>query len=445
MKSLRLRLLVGTLFWIVLSLLVAGVGLGKLFYQHASEQLYNELRLHLDQITARLDFDDNGELSLSSLPSDPRFSKPLSGLYWQINQVQQGEQGVASSMRSRSLWDQKLELPMQHSPLTRQTLQLVPNASLLTLVRLVELDGQPLLIAVAANENFLQQPVAEFQHELWLALLVLGIGLVLAAVVQVWIGVSPLNHLRQALLRVRNGQQQQLAGKFPQEVMPLVDDFNTVLKQNVEMVARAQTQAGNLAHALKTPLTILANAAYADPDNSLAEVINTQVHSARAQVDYHLKHARAAANAQRSNVQTNIADTLNGLVRVLNRLYEQRSLAIEISPVAQGLVFKGEQQDLQEMLGNLLDNACKWAHSKVSISAYAEAKQLYINVEDDGAGIAEELKQQVLQRGVRADEKVQGSGLGLSIVADLAQLYQGQLILDSSALGGLKAQLVFSL
>lgn len=440
MKSLRLRLLLGTLFWIVLSLLVAGVGLGKLFYQHASGQLYNELRLHLDQLTAHIDTDEESKLHLSDLPTDPRFSKPLSGLYWQIALIEDGQQ-VGEPLRSRSLWDQKLVVPVISQPLLSLTLQLPEEVSLLALVRSVELDGQKIQLTVAANEDFLLAPVAEFQRELWLSLLVLGVGLVLAAVMQVWMGLLPLKHLRQALQRVRAAHTQQLEGKFPQEVMPLVEEFNSVLSQNAQMVARAQTQAGNLAHALKTPLTILSNAAYADSNNPLAEVINSQIIAARAQVDYHLKHARAAANAQRSNAHTDVAAAIEGLVRVLARLYDERHLTFDISPIKAELSFRGEQQDLQEMLGNILDNACKWAHSKVVIQAQAEDGMLLISVADDGQGVAEDKKEQVLQRGVRADEQVQGSGLGLAIVADLAQLYGGELSLADSKLGGLKVML----
>lgn len=440
MKSLRLRLLLGTLFWIVLSLLVAGVGLGKLFYQHASEQLYNELHLHLDQLTARLDFNEDGELQLSDKPTDPRFSKPLSGLYWQII-LFDASQKDGEPLRSRSLWDQRLEVPVVAEPLVRLTLSWGQGENLLALARAVELDGQAVQLTVAANESFLQEPVTEFQHELWLSLLVLGAGLILAALVQVWMGLSPLKRLRHALQHVRNGKNKRLEGSFPQEVMPLVDDFNSVLKQNAQMVARAQTQAGNLAHALKTPLTLLANAAYAAPENSLSELINIQVSVARAQVDYHLKHARAAANAQRSHAQTPVLHTLQSLIRVLGRLYAERALNFELKPVDSALMFKGEQQDLQEMLGNLLDNACKWAVNTVQVSANLQAQQLLICVEDDGCGVADAQKTQVLERGVRGDEKVQGSGLGLAIVADLAQLYGGELQLADSALGGLRAEL----
>lgn len=439
MKSLRLRLLIGTLFWIVLSLLVAGVGLSKLFQQHAQEQLYVELQLHLDQLTARIDYDDEEQLQLTELPTDPRFSKPLSGLYWQVNEIEDGQ--LLNGLRSRSLWDQKLEAPVLAQPIERMVFQLSPNATLYGLARKVELDGQAIQLMVAANQSFLLNPIAQFRRQLWLSLLVLGVGLILAAVIQVWMGIAPLNRLRQALQSVRDGRKQQLEGDFPQEIMPLVNDFNSVLEQNSHMVERAQTQAGNLAHALKTPLTVLANAAYAEPTNTLAELINSQVRSARAQVDYHLKQARAVASAKHGFSSAPVAEAVDRILKVIKKLYQDKGLAFELAPIADHLLFKGEQQDLEEMLGNLLDNAGKWAQSTIRVSASSKEDAVKIVVEDDGPGIQDHLKQQMLARGMRADERVQGSGLGLAIVSDLAEIYGGKLELLDSPLGGLRVEL----
>lgn len=448
MKSLRLRLLFGTFFWIALSLLVAGFGLSKLFYQHVSSQLTHELGLHLDQLTARLEIDPQGELALTDLPTDPRFSKPFSGLYWQVSSLID-QQLADSPLGSRSLWDQKLALPIVQQPvqsLPQVQQSLLGETPLVALVRWVELEGWPVQIVVAANEELIQAPVAAFQQELWLSLAVLGLGLMLAALMQVWVGLAPLKELRLKLQQLRAGGIEQLTGNFPQEIMPLVEDFNSVLEQNATMVTRAQTQAGNLAHALKTPLTILSNAAYAEPNNPLSALLLNQVQAAREQVDYHLKHARAAASAQRSShAQTSVKETIEGMLPVMAKLYEDRHLDFKLAAINPELYFRGEQKDLQEMLGNLLDNACKWANKTVQVAAYQEQDTLVICIEDDGCGVDEPLQTQIVQRGVRADEKVQGSGLGLAIVADLATLYRGDLKLSTSKLGGLQAELIFSL
>lgn len=427
MASLRVRLLVGTLFWVILSLIVAGLGLGKLFHQHVAQQLENELRTHLDQLTASLDYDE--ELALKHELTDPRFTRPLSGLYWQIN-------GEERSLRSRSLWDQKLDLPPAQKHL--QNLNTALNVPLLVLVRDIRVDENTLRLAVAIEASALLEPVAQFKTELWLALAILGAGLVFAAVVQVLLGLTPLKHLREDLQQVRAGQSPTLHGHYPSEIAPLVSEFNAVLKHNQQSVARARTQAGNLAHALKTPLSVLANAASAE-QSELAKLVAKQTENARAQVDYHLHRARAAA-LRKLGSKTPLKPVIEGITRVLAKLYAEKNLSFEIQADA-NLAFAGEEPELQEMLGNLLDNASKWANSRIQISAEKNANLLKITIEDDGQGLTNEQKSQVLQRGVRADERTPGTGLGLNIVNDLAEEYGGKLELQNSNLGGLKVLL----
>jgi signal transduction histidine kinase len=289
--------------------------------------------------------------------------------------------------------------------------------------------------------------VARFNGMMWLALGMLAAGLILAAVMQVLVGLAPLRSLRAALAKVRNAETPQLEGEFPLEIRPLIDDFNKVLTQNAAVVARARTHAGNLAHALKTPLSVLANAARKAHDTpaattGLARLVLDQVGLARQQVDYHLARAQVAASSRLPGARTALQPVLEGLIRTMSRIHAERQLVLTKENLASSLIFRGESQDLQEMLGNLLDNACKWARHRVQVGALRQAENLQITIDDDGPGLAAQQRNAVLARGVRADERVPGSGLGLAIVDDLARVYGGQITLTDSPLGGLRAVLL---
>ena len=297
---------------------------------------------------------------------------------------------------------------------------------------------------VAADESLMTEPIADFKGHLWLALSILGIGLTLAALIQVIIGLAPLRSLHAALGRVRHGDTQKLEGAFPTEITPLVNEFNHVLAQNAEVVERARTQAGNLAHALKTPLSVIANAINAPEkkNDELARLVSTQVDAVRKQVDYHLARAQAAASVRLPGVRTPVAPVIQGLLRVMQRIYAERTLEITLLPMDESLAFRGEEQDLQEMLGNLIDNACKWAASRIEVQVGTRSGELSVSIDDDGQGIAGSKRDAVLERGVRADERIAGTGLGLAIVEDLARMYGGKLTLEKSRLGGLHASLI---
>ena len=451
-KSLRLRLFAGTLFWIAASIIAAGWGLGNLFQRHVEAQFHAELKTHLDQLTAQLTLDDKGLPTLALPLSDPRLSRPYSGCYWQIDEIKADASAASGLLRSRSLWDHVLAVPPD-TPANGEIHQhriVGPEGKALGMVeRSVRIDDTPdgkprsYRLIAAADESLMTEPVASFSGALWLALVVLGIGLVLAALVQVFVGLAPLRKLHAALGKVRSGETPQLDGDFPAEIMPLVDEFNTVLAQNAEVVERARTQAGNLAHALKTPLSVLANAATsANPQqNELARLVVDQVDTARKQVDYHLTRAQAAATTRMPGTRTPLLPIIDGLVRAMQRIHAERALELRVQPMPETLAFRGDAHDLQEMLGNLLDNACKWASHRVEINAASNGDQLLITFDDDGQGLAAEQRESVIQRGVRADEKVSGSGLGLAIVADLTQMYGGGVVLQDSPLGGLRVVL----
>ena len=445
--SLRFRLLAATLAALALALLLAGLFLGGLFREHVLRQFQTTLTQQLDQLTARLEFDAAGQPLIDPLAlSDPRWQKPYSGLYWQIDRVSTNGQARSGVLRSRSLWDTSLTL----------TSDLLPDgavhvhegsgpegARLLILertVRTAEQPDAPWRLIVAGDLRETTEAVDRFTGMLALSLAALGGLLVLAALAQVAVGLSPLRKLQRALVDMHEGRTQRLQGPFPTEVQPLIDGFNGVLDRNAEVVNRARTQAGNLAHALKTPLAVMGQAADASP-GELARLVQEQVALSRRHIDWHLARARVAASQRLPGTRTPLAPVVGGLLRVMERVHAERGLRLAHGDWPADWAFAGEEQDLQEMLGNLLDNACLWARSRVQVSASRSGGQLVITLEDDGPGIASEQRNAVLARGVRLDESTPGSGLGLAIVADLAELYGGTIALDASPLGGLLVRL----
>ncbi len=275
------------------------------------------------------------------------------------------------------------------------------------------------------------------------AMSVVAAGLALAGMAQVGTGLAPLGRLRKRLKAVREGDDRRVVGSYPTEVQPLVDDLNGLLEERERAVARAQAKAGDLAHGLKTPLAVLsheAELARAAGHVELASTIGQQVERMRRQVDYHLAHARAAASGATLGARCPVAASVDGLVRTLHRLHAERGLTIEarVSPEHSARV---QREDLDEMLGNLLDNACKWAKSRIVVESSVDGPAVVVTVDDDGAGLDDSLMQAVLQRGVRADEAAPGSGFGLAIVRDLAELYSGQVALGRSPAGGVRARL----
>jgi len=256
-------------------------------------------------------------------------------------------------------------------------------------------------------------------------------------------GLSPFQTLRKRLAAVRTGQDRQVSGEYPTEVQPLVDDLNALLDDRERAVKRALATAGDLAHGLKTPLAVLAQEADrigAAGNAELAEAIAHQVERMRRQVEYHLARARAAASGATPNARCLVADSSEGLVRTLLKLYAARELKIGVD-VPKDYAVRVQREDLDEMLGNLLDNACKWARSGIVVGAAVKESAIAITVDDDGPGLPGPLRTVVLQRGIRADEASPGSGLGLAIVRDLAELYGGSISLGDSPRGGLRAQL----
>lgn len=445
--SLRLRLLAGTLAWIVLAVAVAGWGLRTLFLEHITQQLQAQLLLQLNQLSAAVDWTPDKGVTVAPMAGDARLEQPLSGLYWQVDEG--GARPRAAVARSRSLWDQALSLPpppAQYPAAGYGVLHLqdAQGHALLAVARPLQLPEQaapPLRVVVAGDRALLAEPLQRFTRLLLAALAMLALGLAVAAALQLHFALQPLKLLRQRLAAVRSGEAAQLTGDFPRELQPLVGEFNHVLSENADMVQRARTQAGNLAHAVHTPLSIMANAA-AQEQGTLAQLVQEQVTRARRQVDYHLARARAAAAVRATGLATPVLPPLRALLRTMQRLHAQRHLEFEVASEAHDAAFRGEEQDLYELLGNLIDNAGKWARSRVVVDVRQHDGELCFTVDDDGPGIAAEQRERMFERGVQLDERRPGSGLGLDIVRTLAETYGGSVQALASPLGGARLRLL---
>ena len=272
---------------------------------------------------------------------------------------------------------------------------------------------------------------------------IVAVGLLLAALALVRSGLSPLQVLRERLAELRAGRTRRLQGEYPAEVQPLVEDLNAMLEERERRIARAQAKAGDLAHGLKTPLALLAHEAdqlRAAGHREAAAALDEQIGRMRGQIDYHLAQARAAVSGASPDVRCDLRDCAQSLARTLRKLHAERAITIAVD-IAPEHAPRVERADADEMLGNLLDNACRWAASRVEIISAREGDTVVITIDDDGPGLAPELRTAVLQRGVRADEGAPGSGLGLAIVRDVAELYSGTIRLESSPRGGLRALL----
>lgn len=453
--SLRLRLLAAGGASILLALALAGFGLVLLFERHVERRVAIELEAHLRQLVDGLERAEDGSLQLARLPAEPRFQEPLGGLYWQIAEEAPSAAGGGSDvLRSRSLWDAVLRLPpdpLQGGEVHRYTIPGPGGASLLALERRVALPGSlgggSLRVAVAMDQAEIRAAGRAFAAELAPSLALLAAVLIVAAWVQVTVGLRPLRELRQRLGAVRAGGERRLgAAGFPDEVRPLAAELDKLLDAQDQALARARTRAADLAHGLKTPLTALAAEAArlrGRGEDGTAEEIETVTEAMRRHVERELARARAAG-AGAAPRRASPAAVARQVVEVLRRTPRGQDLAWTVDVPADLLVHV-DSQDLAEMLGNLAENAAKWARGSVRLATACEEGTpalAMLTVEDDGPGIAEERAEEALVRGGRLDTTKPGTGLGLAIVGDLAEAYGGTLGLRRSGrLGGLKAEL----
>jgi signal transduction histidine kinase len=449
-SSLATRLFVSATVWVVVVLLITGIVLSSV-YRSATERAFDRrLNLYLRTLVAEVATpEDSSDHQFQSL-GEPLFDLPLSGWYWQVIREDTAKPEVRAS---RSLWDKKLpKLEDEHIPLSasgvRQGYVGGPEGQDLRMVeRPVDLgaDGK-FLVTVAGDAAEIYDETRAFDYYLFGTFAALTIGLLLTTVFQVRFGLAPLKRISEAIADIRSGRAERLEGSFPVEIAPLARETNALIEANREIVERARTHVGNLAHAVKTPLSVIVNEATARGADPFATKILEQASMMREQVAHHLERARIAARPTIVATVTEVEPVIEALGRTMEKIH--RGIDIEIAAPAEAK-FRGERQDFEEMVGNLVDNACKWARAQVSIkvgvrpTADPERQaMLHIVVDDDGKGLSPEERAQVSRRGKRLDESKPGSGLGLSIVVDLAALYGGRLTLDAAPLGGLRAELI---
>lgn len=450
--SLAGRLFLSAILLSALVLLSAGAILSTINRRSVEAAFDERLKLYLKVLVADVAaLSEGGNVEPGNL-GEPQFQIPLSGWYWQIMRID-AESGTAAVLRtSRSLFSQRLPalvepgIPSARGDF-RDGYREGPEGRRIRIVEQeIDLGEQNrFVIAVAGNADEIVEQRQRFDLTLLTILSMLGLALGASAYIQVRYGLRPLRELSQSLAQVRNGESEHVEGAFPVEVAPLAGELNQLLAMNREIVSRARAQVGNLAHALKTPLSVLLNEAGTDR-SPLGDKIREQTAIMRDQVQYYLDRARAAARAATIGHVTEVEPVLASFVRAFEKIYADKALVFEML-IETSLRFRGEKQDLEELVGNLIDNAGKWAASRVRIELRAAvqsevaAPQIVLLVDDDGPGLAQDKRNEAMQRGRRLDETKPGSGLGLSIVIDLATLYGGSFALEDSPLGGLRARL----
>ena len=444
-------------YWAVPALLFTALSLIWFYrastYRIFDDPLVNTIQALIASVENDTATDVDSPIRLTREPIDDRYQLALSGRYWLIGEVLD-DGTVITTMASRSLYGATLKLPLQAAAriksnpgdVVRSTSRGPDNEPLRLAAQSVifpgERDTQVVIIA-AADSRPAARAVRNFSLIALGLMSILALGQALAIFMQVRIGLRPVFELRRQVADVREGRSKEVEGIYPSEIQPLADELNTLINHNKEVVDYAQTHVGNLAHALKTPLAVLRNEADAKK-TKLSEIVGRQSEIMSNQVDHHLRRARAAARGQSIGVKTPVDETLNSLVRTLERIYREKDLDIQLS-MQVGLEFRGEKRDLEEMVGNLLDNACKWTKAKIAISVDLPPEmdaRIRIIVDDDGPGIHSDKYASVIKRGERLDEATPGSGFGLSIVNDLARAYKGSLSLELSPLGGLRTILI---
>jgi len=424
---------------------VGGAVLSNAFRVAAQNNLDAALQADMDGLIAAAEPNPEGGVMLVGRSPNNNFERVYSGLYYQIRT------GASGGQISRSLFDKEI-IPtnqVKKGVLTWASAVGPENQQLRVVSRRVDLtpdnsSDAEYTFLVAGDMAAVERQTQEFDTTLFWSFLLLGLGLIAAILVQVKVGLLPLRQVSKGLAKIRDGEARRLDGKFPTEIAPLAAELNSLIQHSEEVVGRARTHVSNLAHYLKTPLSVLAAEAEALEKETggapLAEMVKRQVFSMRRQVDHYLTRARAAGSLDVLGNRTQVDAVMDDLARVIARIHAARGIVID-AECDDNIYFRGERQDLEEMLGNLIDNGCKWARARVRVRAEKEGGRLVLTVEDDGPGLSAEQRTQVGARGERLDESVPGSGLGLAIVRDISKLYGGFFTLGESSLGGVLARL----
>ncbi|TGT61327.1 histidine kinase [Mesorhizobium sp. M00.F.Ca.ET.170.01.1.1] len=442
-RSLTFRVIAFSTVWAILTLVVIFTLITTL-YRQASERGFDSLlSAHLFNLIGSVGISDNGALTGAPDLGDLRFSEPNSGWYWSVEPASEDVHGElhSSSMTTSILSPSVAEVPFNANFQRSYSTEGIKGEQVEVFESEFVLDAKnrAARFRVMGNHSELEQEIASFQRRLLTYLSLFGVGMIAINAIAILLGLQPLRRVRNALAMVREGTAHRLDGSFPAEIEPLANETNALIENNRRIVERSRTQVGNLAHSLKTPLAVLINEGRA-LGGAKGQLIAEQAASMQKQVDHYLQRARVAAQRDSVVFRTPVSPLVERMARVLQKLNSQAKLSLSLPPGE--IVFAGEREDLEELLGNLLENAMKWAKSAVAVSVAVvpgSINQFEIVIEDDGPGIPEEKAREALKRGRRLDETKPGTGLGLAIVADLVNEYGGVLALERSGMGGLRA------
>lgn len=446
--SLRLRLMLAAALSAILTLAFIGLLIANLFNRQIENRFRENLSLQLDQLAAHLVVAPNDKVALDTALSDPRYERPLSGLYWEID-----EAGNVP-LRSRSLWDKALDISVDHAgaDLTVVPLRGPDGEALMVMSRVVTMRGvaqakHHYLLTIAEDAAISAADYADLFRTLMIGLGLGFLAIIAAAYAQIVFGLKPLEAIRRDVERVRGGLKQNVeTSRVPSEILPLAEEINATLSSHRQNLERARRHAGDLAHGLKTPLAALAGQAdllsrAGHSDNALA--INAHLNSMHRHVERELARARAQGDGTVIGTGVIALPEIRSIIATLQKLASEREIHFQVKG-SESVFLAMNPDDFAEVLGNLIDNARKWAKSLVFVSVNLDGAMAIVSVEDDGPGIKEQEKTLARARGIRLDEKVQGSGLGLSIVEALLENYHSKLELGRADAGGLRASFMIA-
>ncbi len=444
-RSLKYRLLGAALVSIASALVLYWIGLASIFERHVTRRVEEELNAHLLQLAAEIRIGSAAVVELSREPADPRFARPFSGLYWQINKENE------AVLTSRSLWDQELAIPPgKLAAGEKKRFDAIPFAQtqLIALERRIRVgtgsSEQDLNLLVAIDREDVTHAREAFSSDVLGLVGILGLFLAFASGAQIVVGLRPLNVLRNQLNIVRSAKAARLEGAFPAEVQSLVDELNELLGARDEMIRHARARAGDLAHGLKTPLAILAaegRSLNEEGRTGSADEIACQVDVMNRHVERQLARTRARGPGGHLRAPGSLAPAIERLVSTMKRLPEGGRLEWIVA-IPDDLEIDFDPMDFDEVVGNVLDNARKWARNRVTVSSLKDAEELRIVFEDDGPGVPGSEVSNIVERGSRLDRSIPGAGLGLAIVSDVLEIYNGRLHIENASPSGLRVSFV---
>jgi len=436
-NSLAFRIIALSGIWVVIALVVTALLLENFYRDHVARHYDEHVVMHFEELVQASKIQPDGTVVLSSNPSDPRYHDLHSGWYWEIRKEE------VTLARSPSLGSASLDIgTIEPTPILTVSEVPGPTKEMLRVhVKKISLDPEldPLIFLASAPMTAVVDDVQEYSRHIVTSFLLLGLGLLLAVLLQVHVALKPLKSISTGISDVREGKASKLPQSYPDDVQPLVDELNILLEHNAVLLKRSRNQLGDLAHAVKNPLSVINNEAHNMPDGQRALVLQ-QTGEISKNVNHYLSRARAFGTDKVLGSRSRVKKVVEDLVYAMQHIYQQRDLTYDDSRL-EDCWFMGESQDLEEMIGNLMDNACKWAEKQLVIRSSIDENRLSFVIEDDGPGISEENIDRVMQRGHRLDESKPGHGQGLGIVKDIADLYNGSLKLAKSELGGLQAEL----